>query len=262
MNWKEVESLDRNNTAFLLPIGPVEQHGIHAPLGTDIFIAEHVMGKCAEYLSQNNYDVVICPAVSYINALFSLPYPGSISIRKKIVEEYLFDIMSSIAVEGFNNIILISQHLDPPWVRTAERVCTRINDEYGTRSIHGFERIVMDMVVLGKKLGSLEELDLDGDTHAGVYETAPMLYIHEDLIEQDYLTSLPTMKIPFEDMKKVNSFKDLGEGLGYTGNLSQVTKQVGKEIIDYYENTFKKVILRHMQGEDVYEVLKCSHLFN
>ena len=35
MSWLEVENLNKEKTIIFLPIGPVEEHGPHLPLGTD-----------------------------------------------------------------------------------------------------------------------------------------------------------------------------------------------------------------------------------
>ncbi len=97
MTWQDVERLDKESTVITFTCGPVEQHGPQTPLGTDLYIAEYVMHRCAEHLADHDRTVIVAPTVPYVNALFSLPYPGSVSIRRKIVEEYLF-----------------SQHVDPP----------------------------------------------------------------------------------------------------------------------------------------------------
>jgi creatinine amidohydrolase/Fe(II)-dependent formamide hydrolase-like protein len=114
MTWQEVEHLDRENTVVMLACGPIE----------------YVMRRCAENLAGHGYTVVVAPTVPYVNALFSLTYPGSVSIRRKVVEEYLFDLFASFAANGFRHLVLTSQHVDPLWVRTAESVCERVNEDY------------------------------------------------------------------------------------------------------------------------------------
>jgi hypothetical protein len=39
LNWKELDALDREKTIFFLPISPMEEHGPHLSLGTDLFSA-------------------------------------------------------------------------------------------------------------------------------------------------------------------------------------------------------------------------------
>ena len=181
MTWQDVERFDREASVLMIACGPIEQHGPQTPLGTDLYIAEYVMHRCAEHLAYHGYPVIIAPTVPYVNALFSLPYPGSVSVRRKVVEEYLFDLLTSFATDGFKHLVLTSQHVDPPWARSAESVCERINEEHSVRAIHGFERLVVDLLEDPALLGS-SELDSRGEAHAGVYETAPMLYIRENLV--------------------------------------------------------------------------------
>jgi creatinine amidohydrolase len=257
MTWQDVEHLDREASVVMVACGPIEQHGPQTPLGTDLYIAEYVMHRCAEHLANHDYPVIIAPTVPYVNALFSLPYPGSVSIRRKVVEEYLFDLLASFATDGFRHLVLTSQHVDPPWVRTAQNVCERVNDEHGVRAIHGFERLVMDLLEDPSRLDSTR-LNPQGEAHASVYETAPMLYIREHLVKKQLLKELTPMRIDFPEMKEAESFRELGNGLGYTGDLSQATEEIGERIIEHYATRFKNLILQHVRGEDVYESLRFS----
>jgi creatinine amidohydrolase len=257
MTWKDVERFDWEGSVVMIACGPIEQHGPQAPLGTDLYIAEYVMHRCAEHLVDHGYPVIIAPTVPYVNALFSLPYPGSVSIRSKVVEEYLLDLLASFAADGFRHLVLTSQHVDPPWVRTAQEVCERVNEEHGARAIHGFERLVMDLLEDPSQL-DLSGLDSRGEAHAGVYETAPMLYIREHLVRKQLLEELPPQRIEFSQFGEAQSFQELGNGLGYTGDLSLATQQIGERIIEYYADRFKDLILRHVHGEDVYNFLRFS----
>ena len=257
MTWQDVEHFDREASVVMIACGPIEQHGPQTPLGTDLYIAEYVMHRCAKHLTSHAYPVIVAPSVPYVNALFSLPYPGSVSIRRSVVEEYLFDLLASFAADGFRHLVLTSQHVDPPWVRTADNVCERINEGYGARAIHGFERLVMDLLADPSQLDTTG-LDSRGEAHAGVYETAPMLYVRDRLVKKQLLKELPHQPIEFSQMKEAESFRELGNGLGYTGDLSQATEEIGAQIIEHYTNRFKDLILRHVRGEDVYEDLRFS----
>lgn len=255
MTWQDVDGLDRESTVVMFVCGPVEQHGPQTPLGTDLYIAEHVANRCAEHLADHGYPVVVAPTVPYVNALFSLPYPGSVSIRRRVVEEYLFDLLASFASDGFRHLVLTSQHVDPPWVRAADEVCERVNAEHGARAIHGFERLVMDLLEVPSRL-SLPGLDLRGEAHAGATETGPMLHIREDLVRVYLLEELPSQLVEFSRLKGKKSFREVGNGLGYTGDLSRSGREMGACILTHYSDRFSDLLLRHLYGEDVYELLR------
>jgi creatinine amidohydrolase/Fe(II)-dependent formamide hydrolase-like protein len=115
----------------------------------------------------------------------------------------------------------------------------------------------MDLLGDPSRLGS-SGLDSRGEAHAGVYETAPMLYIQEHLVRKQLLKELIPQRIEFSQFGEAESFRELGNGLGYTGDLSQATEEIGERIIEHYAERFKTLILRHMCGEDVYDILRFS----
>jgi len=43
-----------------------------------------------------------------------------------------------------------------------------------------------------------------------------------------------------------------------TGNLSRATEEIGERIIEHYAYRFKDLILRHVRGDDVYDLLRFS----
>jgi creatinine amidohydrolase len=49
LSWMEVKNyLNKNIKRFILPIGTIEPHGTHLPLGTDAIIPEELSLKIAE----------------------------------------------------------------------------------------------------------------------------------------------------------------------------------------------------------------------
>ena len=53
MRWEElsvpeIDALDRDRTVVVLPVGSVEQHGRHMPVGTDTILAHSVALAAAE----------------------------------------------------------------------------------------------------------------------------------------------------------------------------------------------------------------------
>jgi creatinine amidohydrolase/Fe(II)-dependent formamide hydrolase-like protein len=85
-----------------------------------------------------------------------------------------------------------------------------------------------------------------------------MLYLQAHLVRKQLLKELPPQRIEFSEMKRAESFRELGNGLGYTGDLSQATEEIGERIIEHYADRFKDLILRHVRGEDVYDLLRFS----
>ena len=47
ISYPEVEAYLRKSQTILLPVGSLENHGKHMPLGTDTLIPEHLWKDCA-----------------------------------------------------------------------------------------------------------------------------------------------------------------------------------------------------------------------
>jgi creatinine amidohydrolase len=89
----------------ILTIGTVESHGACA-IGTDNYIpqnfADLIWDKC---------NALVAPAVNHGTTGASIArFPGSITIRPEIMEEYLYDVMKDLIRSGFKNILIINGH--------------------------------------------------------------------------------------------------------------------------------------------------------
>jgi creatinine amidohydrolase len=60
MTWPEVQAEIEAGTPIVLPVGAIEQHGPHLPLGTDGFIPEYIAAGTAA-----RRRLVVAPALFY-----------------------------------------------------------------------------------------------------------------------------------------------------------------------------------------------------
>jgi creatinine amidohydrolase len=108
----------------ILPIGTVEAHGACA-IGADNIIplnlAEHVW---------DDVNALIAPPVNHgFTGLSISQFPGSITIREEIFEEYLYDIFKHLVRSGFKNVLIINGHGGN--TEPAKRAYTRVHLETG-----------------------------------------------------------------------------------------------------------------------------------
>ena len=82
MAFTEVEPLAKNGNAIvILPVGVVEEHGAHLPLGLDSFAAEVYTASAAPHLEDAGYEVVVAPTINYGVARAAIDFPGTLSVR-------------------------------------------------------------------------------------------------------------------------------------------------------------------------------------
>ena len=89
----------------ILPIGTVESHGVCA-IGTDNYIPENFAN-----LIWDRCNALVAPAVNHGCTGTSISqFPGSITIRPEIFEEYIYDILRDLVRTGFKNILILNGH--------------------------------------------------------------------------------------------------------------------------------------------------------
>src|SRR6185295_5377617 len=82
MHWEELSApqigqLDRDATVLILPLGSVEQHGRHLPLGTDTMLARALSTAAADRLPGR---AVVLPPPWYGFSPHHMRFPGTITL--------------------------------------------------------------------------------------------------------------------------------------------------------------------------------------
>ena len=103
----EVAALDRDQTVLILPLGSVEQHGNHMPLGTDTVLAHAVSLAAAESLPGN---VLVLPPPWYGFSAHHMRFAGSIALSAGTLMAVAEDIVGSLVGQGFRRILIVNGH--------------------------------------------------------------------------------------------------------------------------------------------------------
>jgi len=103
----EIEKLDKSKILVLIPMGSIESHGKHLPLGTDSIIVEHFAKKVEEKFSDK---LMLTPTINYSFNLINRSYPGTLSVDSEIFAHYLEAVIISFFKSGFSNFFIFSSH--------------------------------------------------------------------------------------------------------------------------------------------------------
>ena len=105
LNWLEFKELvPKKIETVILPVGTIEAHGVIS-LGTDVQIPQKIAEMTAEDLK-----AIIAPPVYYGVTRSLYFYPGSLSVTSQTFENYLYEILDSMAEKGFSRIVVINGH--------------------------------------------------------------------------------------------------------------------------------------------------------
>jgi len=103
--WTDADGADTH--LAVLPVGSTEQHGPHAPLGTDVLTAEAVADAGADRYPD---PVVVAPAVPVGIAEEHRRFSGTLWTSESTFRDYVRDVVGSLASHGWNRIVVVNGH--------------------------------------------------------------------------------------------------------------------------------------------------------
>ena len=158
--WEDVKNYLNDKTTIILPVGSVEQHGKHLPLGTDSILAQDI----ALDLAKETYTLVASP-LWYGWAPHHMAYPGTVTLRPETLTQVVEDVLNSLIYHGFKKIIIVNGHREanlPPLKIALARVRNK------TGAFIGIADPFYINAVAGKELSDVEA---GGIGHAEELET-------------------------------------------------------------------------------------------
>jgi creatinine amidohydrolase len=232
MNWQEMSypQLDdaraRGSVVAVLPLGAVEAHGPHLPVGTDVWIAEAMAAECARRLDQEGAVVIVLPSLAYSPAPFADRHPGTLSIRPETMIALVCDIAAAVAQRGVAVLALANAHFDPAQIGALRSAVERLQSNARLRV--AFPDLTRRR--LAERLG--EEFR-SGACHAGRYESSIVLAARPDLVDEALRTRLPEMPISLVEAAVAGkrTFAEAGMDRAYCGNPASASAEEGRALI-------------------------------
>lgn len=110
LSWTDVAAHLARDSRLIVPVGAMEQHGPHLPLGTNVLIAR----RAAIDLSEE-FSVLRAPSVPYgVNVDAERAYAGTASMRRKTLHRLLNELLAHWEGHGVREFILITAHRHEP----------------------------------------------------------------------------------------------------------------------------------------------------
>ncbi|WP_455449951.1 creatininase family protein [Natrinema thermotolerans] len=103
--WTDVRDLETD--LAVVPVGSTEQHGPHAPLGTDVATAEVVADAGVDRCER---EVVRAPAIPVGIAEEHRQFPGTMWVSADTFRDYVGEAVASLAHHGFDRVVLVNGH--------------------------------------------------------------------------------------------------------------------------------------------------------
>jgi creatinine amidohydrolase len=188
----DIEALDRERTVVVLPLGAVEQHGLHMPLGTDSMLAAAVAEGAARRLA-DTLPVLLLPPPWYGYSPHHMAFPGTVTLRSETFIALVKDIAGAVLAHGFRRLALVNGH------GGNVSILDVIVSDLG-RDWHGRARIaaVTYFALAADRAPEFRESATGGMGHACEFETSLMLHLAAETVRMERAeTCYPQTGSPF-----------------------------------------------------------------
>jgi creatinine amidohydrolase len=235
LTWTEVESAIADGTrTAIVPVGSVEQHGPHLPLGTDTYIGEAVAERVAERLT----DALVAPCIRPGVSGHHMEFPGTISIDADVLIDTLAGYAASLERHGFEYVVFLPSHggnFAP--VETAAPEIARERESLDVITLSDIQQY-MELMNEGLKRGGIDYEE--PVIHAGANETSIMLAVHEHLVRTERRDAghEGAISVPALLSKGFRYFTESG----VLGDARESSREAGEAILENVAETYAREV--------------------
>ncbi|MGD8278987.1 MAG: creatininase family protein [Gemmatimonadota bacterium] len=176
--WVDVAAHLARDSRLIVPVGSLEQHGPHLPLGTNTLIATRIAADLSSRLG-----VLRAPAVGYGVNYYGAPaaagkgYAGTTSLRQKTLHRTLNEMLSAWERGGLTEFVLVTAHRHEPHL---DALATLVTRTARVRVVSIWDVDVSDLLEAQP-----------GPLHGGEAETSLMLHLYPELVRMDRARDVP-----------------------------------------------------------------------
>jgi len=202
-----LEEAMKNKVPIFIPVGTIEYHSAHLPLGTDAFVAIHFIERLEAHRKAMGKDLIIAPPVWYGCSSYAVKGPEgySVDMDGKVLNDTMYNIYMSMLKSGLRNIYTLIAHQTETYNPTetacldaSRRVIFKYLEEtrgigwWGDNKSREFYNTMdsQDNPWNWLRVSSLKPrsatISLPGD-HAGKIETSMIMALRPELVREEMI---------------------------------------------------------------------------
>jgi len=176
MTRPEVEDFLTRSDMVIIPVGALEQHGTHLPIGTD-----HLNGVERAKRIALRTDVLVVPILLPGQSPYHMGFAGTVTLPSTLVQEVYVESVKSLIRHGFRRFLMLNAHGGNRAITTF--IVDRINQETAGIAVDlgAAAAPFMERVASGPPPDGSAMLD----RHGGTGETSNSMYLIPDLVDLD-----------------------------------------------------------------------------
>jgi creatinine amidohydrolase len=232
-DWSK--ALEKSHQTAILPIGILEKHGPHAPIGSDLIQSRDLVARAVK----QEYAVVF-PDYFYGQIYEARHQPGTFALPARLIWDLLDATCAEIARNGFKKILIVNSHGGNP---NFLRFFVQAQLEHQRDYIVYLHDPGQDPA-FASEVARVRKSDPSTDMHAGETETATLLALRPDLVHLDRAGSESGA-----DQHRLQ-LPDLYTGIWwyarfpnhYAGNGAVATAELGRILVEHRVASIAKAI--------------------
>ena len=248
--FPEVARLAQSGGALtILPVGVVEEHGAHLPLGVDSFAAEIYAASAAPHLEEKGYEVVVAPTINYGVARAAIDFPGTLSLEPETLRAMVVEIGRSLARHGLDRLVILNGHRDLHHMKALDDARATLVKEKTARVLCVGFASDPEMTAACYREGVRQFYQSprpDREGHGGESETSVALHSFPELVNREALKALdPNFDYDVDAFRnETKDYGDISGGRGYFGWPQAATAETGKQLVAIRGQNIARVVLK------------------
>jgi creatinine amidohydrolase len=214
LSWIDVAAHLARDPRLIVPVGALEQHGPHLPLGANLLIARHFAADLSA-----EFGVLRAPTFSFgVNVVTERAYAGTAALGRKTLHRALNELLEGWEAHGISEFIVLTAHRHDPHL---EALATLVTSASRVRVIDIWDVPIHDLLE-GEQLAE----------HAGEAETSLMLHLYPNLVRMDRARDFILSHDDFRRYMRGAMPAPPAGGAGGVGRPTLATSEKGRAIYD------------------------------
>jgi len=259
MTYEEVEKAIKEKAIVLFPIGVIEEHGPHLPLGTDTYLTYGMLKHVQKKLNEMNIKSVIAPPFYWGINKATGGFVGSFTVKVETMKAVLKETIECLDRWGFEKVYFLNMHGEFLHSKTILEAAKEIYESKMNVKVYDIipeffkQRIGLNgdepyILVQKDKEQSKEQPPEYLDIHAGGFETSLMLIDFQNLVDERQARLLESSKTTLELLEKWRRGGEEAKEvtpLGYCGDPSNINLDKAKSFIKDFTGVTAELISNH-----------------
>ena len=231
----EIDDIASRYALAIVPLGSLEFHGPHNPLGTDAIIISGLAERVALRTK-----ALLFPTVKFTQCpAHTAHFRGTINIRPEVMTMYFADILRNVLHLGFRRILILNGHDGN--IGGGRGAIAQVADEIDDSALlfaSWWEFLPGELM---KSLRMFQQAN-GGHGHGGPLETSAVAAFRPELIHLEKARDLPEPPdlsggAPYFLQKSTAT-----DWSGYSGHVSEASAEKGRRLVKISEDGIVKLI--------------------